>query len=207
MAPPHGVARGRGSAAGLDFRHWLSVIWAQIVDHPDPVEYQLHMVAGTGVDYAEALKCTDPKRLAMYFGKHGSYAAKDYQNTVPELWRIPGAGPGRFWGYWGLAPLIATADLDYADYQLARRIMRRYSARARRWDPGSGRHVWGKQVRTVTARRGRHVDYSTGEVTWRQGRKLTRPAQRFRGGGGFLIVNDGPNMARQLARAIEVCRK
>src|SRR5207249_5060118 len=62
----------------------------------------LPILAGTGVDYAEAHKCSDPKRLAVYFGKHGQYRSKEYQHNVPEAWQAPGKGPGRFWGYWGL---------------------------------------------------------------------------------------------------------
>jgi hypothetical protein len=205
MAPPHGRARGRGSGARLSFTHWLSVVWADVVNHPDPVEYMKHLAAGTAVDYAEALKCSDPKRLAVYFGKHGQYRDKEYQNQVPELWQAPGAGPGRFWGYWGLKPLVAAVDLRPDDYELAARILRRYAERVRVWDKAAGE--W-KYVRAMYGAKGRYaaVDYSTGEIGWRKHRRRSR-VRRFGSCSGFLLVNDGPAMAIQLARAIEVCRK
>jgi hypothetical protein len=204
MAPPHGRARGRGAGGRLSFTHWLSVVWADVVNHPDSVEYMKHLAAGTGVDYAEALRCSDPKRLAVYFGKHGQYRDKEYQNQVPELWQAPGAGPGRFWGYWGLKPLVAAVDLRPDDYELAARILRRYAERVRVWDKAAGE--W-KYVRAMYGTKGRYaaVDYSTGEIGWRKHRRRTR-VRRFGSCSGFLLVNDGPAMATQLARAIEVCR-
>jgi hypothetical protein len=205
MAPPHGRARGRGVGAGLSFTHWLSAVWADVVDHPDAAEYMKHLAAGTGVDHAEALKCSDPKRLAVYFGKHGQYRDKEYQNQVPELWQAPGAGPGRFWGYWGLKLLVAPVELRPDDYVLAARILRRYAERVRVWDKAAGE--W-KYVRAMYGAKGSYaaVDYSTGEIGWRKHRRRTR-VRRFGSCSGFLLVNDGPAMATQLARAIEVCRK
>jgi hypothetical protein len=46
----------------------------------------------------------------------------------------------------------------------------------------------------------------TGEVIWRRRRRRAR-SRRFGQGAGFVIVNDAPAMARQLARAIEVCQR
>jgi hypothetical protein len=208
MAPPHGRARGRGVGAALTFRHWLGVVWPAVVNHPDPVEYMKHMsVTGHSktVDYGEALKCSDPKRLAVYFGKHGQYRDKEYQNRVPELWQAPGAGPGRFWGYWGLKPLVAAVDLRPDDYELAARILRRYAERVRVWDKSAGE--W-KYVRAMYGAKGRYaaVDYVTGEIGWRKHRRRSR-VRRFTSCSGFLLVNDGPAMAEQLARAIRVCRQ
>jgi hypothetical protein len=203
MVPPHGQAAGRGTGAGLAFRHWLSVVWADVVDHPDPVEYQKHLVAGTGVDFVEAHKCTDPKRLAVYFGKHGQYRSKEYQHIVPAAWQAPGKGPGRFWGYWGLKPLAVAVELSGNDYILAARIVRRWSSRTRVWDRKAC--DW-KYVRTMTPAkpRWRDVDRETGEVVWRKRRRRVR-VRRFASGSGFVVVNDAPALARQLARAIEVC--
>jgi hypothetical protein len=204
MAPPHGRARGRGVGAGLSFTHWLSAVWADVVDHPDAVEYMKHLAAGTGVDHVEALKCSDPKRLAVYFGKHGQYRDKEYQNQVPEAWQAPGKGPGRFWGYWGLKPLVAAVELRPGDYELAARILRRYAERARVWDKAAGE--W-KYVRAMYGAKGSYaaVDYATGEIGWRKHRRRSR-VRRFTSCSGFLLVNNGPAMATQLARAIEVCR-
>jgi hypothetical protein len=205
MAPPHGRARGRGAGAGLTFKHWLSAVWADVVDHPDPVEYMKHLGAGTNVDYAEALKCSDPKRLAIYFGKHGQYRTKEYQHIVPELWQAPGAGPGRFWGYWGLKPLVAAVDMRPDDYEFAARTLRRYAERVRVWDKAAGAWVTARAMRPVKGQY-RVVDYETGEIGWRKHRRRSR-VRRFGSCSGFLLVNDAPAMATELARAIRVCRQ
>lgn len=194
MAPPTGRSAGDlRSTPGLPFRDWLSIAWARIVNHPDPAEYRKHLAAGTQVKFGEGLKCSDPKRLAVYFGKHGAYREKEYQNTVPDDW----GSVGRFWGFWGLKPLAATADMAPDDYQLAKRIMRRYSARVQTRDG------WQKSVGQVDVWR-RRIDYQTGEVVYRR-RRATRPVRRFTGKGGFLIVNNGPQVAAELARALQVC--
>jgi hypothetical protein len=203
MVPPHGVARGRGVGAGLAFRHWLSVVWADVVDHPDPVEYQKHLEAGTGVDYEKSLRCTDAKRLAVYFGKHGQYRDKEYQHVVPEAWRAAGKGPGRFWGYWGLRVLAVAAELTGENYQLAARILRRYASRVRVWDDSAGRWKYTRLMSPAKPLR-KDVDEVTGEVVWRRRRRRVR-VRRFASGSGFLLVNDGPAIARQLARALAVC--
>jgi len=246
MVPPHGKARGRGVGAGLTFRHWLGVVWPAVVNHPDPVEYMKHMsVTGhpDSVDYAEALKCKDPKSTAVYFGKHGSYRDKEYQNRVPELWQEPGKGPGRFWGYWGLKPLVAAVELRPDDYVLAARILRRYAERVRVWDKTAGE--W-KYVRAMYGAKGRYevagppgrparddwlrvlvrpapfvafgvvVDKNSQVkqaaegaqvAVWRKHRRRSRVRRFANNGSGFLLVNDGPAMAHQLARAIKVCRQ
>lgn len=204
MAPPHGRARGRGVGAGLVFRHWLSAVWADVVNHPDAVEYMKHLSAGTAVDYAEALKCEDPKRLAIYFGKHGQYRTKEYQHIVPEPWQAPGKGPGRFWGYWGMKPLVQPVNMRPGDYKMAARILRRYSERTRVWDKSAGQWQWTRTMASVKGKR-KDVDLDTGEVIWRKHRRRMR-VRRFASGSGFLLANDAPGLAVQLARALEVCR-
>jgi hypothetical protein len=216
MYPPHGRAPGRGVGAGLSFHHWLSVVWADIVDHPDPAEYQKHLAAGTAVDVDTALKCTDPRRLITYFSKHGQYRDKEYQHIVPEPWRESGAGPGRFWGYWGLRHADVPVELAGDDYLLATRILRRYAARSRiracnvagQPCPGQVHESacgW-RYVRPMAAVKAlrRDVDESTGEVIWRKRRRRAR-VRRFTSGAGFMLVNDAPALAHQLARAISVC--
>lgn len=192
---------------GLPYREWLSLVWAEIVNHPDPEQFQNHLKAGTAVDYAEGMRTSDPKRLALYFAKHGTYSAKEYQHTVPEEWREPGKGPGRFWGYRGksLKPLTAAVEIDWDEYQLISRTLRRLSRRAQIWDPTTGRHRWVKAMRQVKVPRGIKVDTETGEVTYRQMRTVRRPVQRFSRTSGFLCVNDGPAMARILSRLRETC--
>jgi hypothetical protein len=205
MCPPHGLARGRGVGAGLSFMHWLSAVWADVVNDPDPVRYMDHLKVGTQVDYKEALKCKDPKSISTYFGKHGQFASKEYQHIVPEAWREPGKGPGRFWGYWGLKPLVVAVEMTPDDYKLAARIMRRYAERTRVWDRSAGEWV---TTRTMRPGKGRYkvIDYETGEIIWRKHRRRSR-VRRFSNGSGFQVVNDGPALANQLARAIKVCRK
>jgi hypothetical protein len=222
MAPPHGCARGRGVGAGLSFHRWLSVVWADVVDHQDPAEYMKHLEAGTNVNYAEALKCSDPKRLAVYFGKHGVYRDKEYQHIVPKAWQAPGAGPGRFWGYWGVKPLAVAAELTGDNYILAARIMRRWSAHIQVWsctmsragrraEPCRGpvhkpacRLVW-TRVMTPGKPLAKDVDEMTGERLWRKRRRRVRVRRFGQNGSGFLLVNDAPAVARQLARALQVC--
>ncbi|MEW2202636.1 rolling circle replication-associated protein, partial [Streptomyces griseus] len=132
VVPPHGKAgerrTGRQRTAvgdGLSFKQWLSIVWADIVAHPDPVERMKHEAAGTGLDFAEGLKATDPKRVAVYFLKHGGASAKEYQHIVPEAWQAPGKGPGRFWGYWGLERVTAGREVDPATAIKAVRLLRR----------------------------------------------------------------------------------
>lgn len=204
-APPHGLADGRGVGAGLTFRHWLSAVWADVVGHPDAIEYMKHLAAGTGIDYSTALKCADPKRLAVYFGKHGQYRDKEYQHVVPVQWQEPGKGPGRFWGYWGLKPLVAAVDLRPNDYVLAARIMRRYASRIKVFDRATNSWKYTRAMYPVKGVR-KDVDLVTGEVVWRRHRRRSR-VRRFGSTSGFLLVNDGPAIATQLARAIEVCRQ
>jgi hypothetical protein len=49
------------------FRRRLSITWADIVAHPDTGERRKYRAAGTGVDYAESIRLTDPRRMAVYF--------------------------------------------------------------------------------------------------------------------------------------------
>jgi len=62
------------------------VTWAEIVAHPDPEHRRRHRAAGTGVDYAEGIKLTDPRRMAVYFAKYGTSGGKEYQHRVPDEW-------------------------------------------------------------------------------------------------------------------------
>ena len=63
--PPMGFTTITDPATGarrvVDFKTWLSITWADIVNHPDPEERRKHRAAGTGVDYAEGIKLTDPR--------------------------------------------------------------------------------------------------------------------------------------------------
>nr|WP_277244109.1 hypothetical protein [Mycolicibacterium obuense] len=123
MAPP--ISPGR---SGRGFAKWLSETWAQVVDHPDCEQKARHRLAGTAIDVRNGLKACDPKRLAIYITKHSSpslHGDKEYQRVVPELWRQPGHGPGRFWGVYGLKKAIAVVEVTQDAYLAARRIVRR----------------------------------------------------------------------------------
>lgn len=191
--PPHGRAgelrrmtRVRRRAAvgdGLPFREWLSAVWADIVGHPDPEERRRHLAAGTGVDFAEGMRASDPRRLAVYFTKHGTYRDKEYQHEVPEAWRRPGHGPGRFWGYWGLKVATAAVELDWDHYVTLARTLRRYAR-----SQGA--------LAVVAVRR---VDRRTGVV---RERRVRRRVRRLRHQAGFLVVRDGPSLAAALARLL-----
>src|SRR5699024_855361 len=126
IRPPHERSRIDNRTWGA----WVSWHWADIVAHPDPEQRHRHWKAGTGMDWNEGLRATDPKRVAVYFTKHGGASGKEYQHCVPQRWREPGQGPGRFWGYWGLKPRYATTAVTTSVGILAGRIIRRYSRAA-----------------------------------------------------------------------------
>jgi hypothetical protein len=178
------------------FRDWLSAAWTSILDPAwcgrpcweagagACCEYGRSRRAGTGIDYLRGGRCFDPKRAAVYFSKHGGAAGgKEYQHDVPELWQQPGAGPGRFWGYRGLVPVVASAELEWEEYVQLRRTLRRWAKQS-----GNSRRV----VRLL-------VD-SNGVVSYRTRRRKGVQSFTSRGmTGGTVLVNDGPAFASALA--------
>lgn len=196
MTPPHGTSKD-----GLIFREWLSRTWADVVAHPEPDEYARHVRAGTGVDYAEGQRARDPKRVGVYFSKHASFAAKEYQHVVPVEWEEPGNTPGRFWGYWGLRKKTVVVEVEPAVAVIAGRTLRRWAAAQRVTH----------EVTRPRVRRGRAVS-AYQEVVGLAGklllesqeptryRKTRTRARRMRSNRGFVMVNSGPEMASQLAR-------
>jgi hypothetical protein len=187
---------------GLPFNRWLSVTWADIVAHPDPVQRAKHESAGTNVSYREGMRCADPKRLAVYFTKHGQWASKGYQHRVPDQWREQGKGPGRFWGYWGLRPCRAVVELRKSEHLLVSRTLRHLSERSYRWNREVGRLEVVRATREVTVTR-RRVDQQTGAVTSARRRKVRRPVRRLKYHRGFVCVNDAPALAVSLARLLQ----
>jgi hypothetical protein len=186
------------------FRAWLSATWAGVVGHPDPEEFRRHLLAGTGVDYQEGLRSRDPRRLAVYFAKHGSYSAKEYQHDVPAQWQEKGCGPGRFWGYWGLKPAIAVVDVAPEVGVQAARVLRRWSAAQ-----GTTRQVFAPRDKN-----GR-VQSAYPEVIGLAGRMLLsshpvrrrrvrRRVKRMKRGRGWVLLNDAPSVASELARFVSV---
>jgi len=186
------------------FAQWLSETWAQIVDHPDPVQKARHHLAGTAIDVRGGLRACDPKRLAIYFAKHSSpnlHGDKEYQHIVPELWRQPGRGPGRFWGVYGLKKAMAIVEVAQDAYLAARRIVRRWSRNQAVYGDSTDRFPTAVVPRMVT-RSIPHTDRQTGVVKFRRVRRRRTLCGRGGLAGGYALVNDGPNFAAQLARAI-----
>lgn len=199
MAPPHGLGR-----SGRTFRVWLSRTWADIVDHPDLVQRARHVAAGTAVDVLNGLRAYDPKRLAIYFTKHSSPNSgsdKEYQHTVPELWRQPGRGPGRFWGVHGLEKATVVAEVRQDAYVLARRTLRRWS-RSQAVFGNPDDHYPSTTVPRMARVRVRRVDSRTGRVRYRWVRRRRPLCSQGGLAGGYALVNDGPGFAAGLAAAL-----
>ncbi len=110
MTPPAGVAQGMYP---FEFRHWLSMAWARAVGAKGEDRLK-HEKAGTGVDYVgEAYR--NPRLIAKYFGKHGTFNAKEYQNQMPMLWLDAidrGESGIQFWGVWGLKKAVGVLQLS-----------------------------------------------------------------------------------------------
>ncbi|UQX10651.1 rolling circle replication-associated protein [Candidatus Mycobacterium methanotrophicum] len=199
MAPPTSPGR-----SGRGFAHWLSESWAQVVDHPDAEQKARHLLAGTAIDVRNGLKACDPKRLAIYFIKHSSpnlHGDKEYQHIVPELWRQPGRGPGRFWGVYGLKKAIAVVDVAQDAYLAARRIVRRWSRNQAVYGNSSTRFPTAVVPRTAT-RLVPRLCSDTCIVVHRRVRRRRILCNQGGLAGGYALVNDGPGFAAQLARGL-----
>jgi hypothetical protein len=199
MAPPHTVGR-----SGRKFRDWLSHVWTDIVAHPDPEQRARHLLAGTAVDVLNGLRACDPKRLAIYFTKHSSpnqLGDKEYQHIVPDSWRKPGHGPGRFWGVHGLQRATVVVEIAQDAYLTARRIIRRWSRSQGVYGNVASRFPT-KVVPRTAYRMIRRADSQTGRVKHR--RVCRRRLLCTQGGlaGGYVLVNDGPAFASQLAAVL-----
>jgi hypothetical protein len=154
--------------------------------------------AGTGVDQAEGVRARDPRRLQEYFLKESLGSGKEYQNEPPPEWW--GASVGRFWGVCGLEEAVACVDLDPRDYGVLWRAAARVRlANAMAPAPGSPPKSSGLprvMLPAMRSARVERVDSRTGVVRTRSVRR------RFRlyAGAGFILVNDGPAFAAQLAK-------
>ncbi|GJF07401.1 hypothetical protein PSD17_63480 [Pseudonocardia sp. D17] len=201
-----------GQPVRVDFKRWLSIVWAEIVGHPDPEEHRKHLLAGTGVDYGQGLKLTDPRRMAVYFAKYGAAATgKEYQHRVPREWvdtvlvcsscgvehdqaldECPGCGcpdadvveRGSAGRFWGYRGL----NRALAIRQVTPDVGIAAGRIARRWYRAKG------LTKQVTVQR---VEQATGRVTYR---RSTVRKRLFAHGRGFVCVNDGAAFASQLAR-------
>ncbi|OKH76817.1 hypothetical protein EB72_22860 [Mycobacterium sp. SWH-M1] len=199
MTPP--ISPGR---SGRGFAQWLSETWNQVVDHPDAEQKARHRLAGTAVDVRNGLKACDPKRLAIYFTKHSSpntNGDKEYQHIVPEPWREPGRGPGRFWGVYGLKKAVSVVEVGQDAYLAARRIVRRWS-RSQAVYGDSGSHFPTAVVPRTAARLVPRAGRDSGRVTHRRVRRRRTLCDQGGLAGGYALVNDGPSFASQLASAL-----
>jgi len=199
MAPP--MSPG---CSGRGFAQWLSETWAEVVDHPDAEQKARHRLAGTAIDVRNGLKACDPKRLAIYFTKHSSPnldGDKEYQHIVPELWRQPGRGPGRFWGVYGLKKAIAVVEIGQNAYLAARRIVRRWSRNQAAYGDSANHFPTAVVPRTATVLVPR-VDRETGTVQYRRVHRRRHLCNQGGLAGGYALVNDAPAFAAQLACAI-----
>jgi hypothetical protein len=98
-----------------------------------------------------------------------------------------GGGPGRFWGYRGLRPVLAIRQVSPAVGIAAGRVLRRwYHAK--------------RLTKRITVQR---VDRATGRIHYRRCRKRKQLLIHNR---GFIIVNDGPAVASQLAKYLNGVR-
>lgn len=175
----------------------ISEAWARIVG-AEGDERAKHLRAGTRIDFSHGARCSDPVRLATYFAKHGSPTVgsrKEYQHDVPDEWTVEGAGPGRFWGVRGVPRVVAEVPIARDDALAMLRIVKRWS------------HAQGRVYRQA---RRKQIDKTTGEISWRRpvSRRWVIAHNAGAGSSGqctlagrFVLVNDGPGFAAQLARA------
>lgn len=171
---------------GESVQEWVSRAWFEIVDSADPK----HLVAGTGIDWAEGLRSVDPVRVARYFSGHAAPSGrsrKEYQNVAPDVW-LDNGSVGRFWGFWGLVPAESTVELSKADLVEVRRVLRRLDRSRRR-------------TKVVTVRR---VRRSTGEFYVRRVRRrsVLGHLAAAEPTGASLFANDAPSVALALSRLI-----
>ena len=120
---------------------------------------------------------------------------------MPEQWRQPGRGPGRFWGVYGLKKAIAVVEVAQDAYLTARRILRRWLRNQAVFGDSGSRFPTAVVPRTAV-RLVPRMNRDIGVVKYRKVRR--RRALCNHGGlaGGYALVNDGPAFAAQLARAI-----
>lgn len=170
------------------FVDWLSESWADVVDHPDDEQRARHVAAGTGLDFAEGARCSDPKRLAVYFTRHNAKGgrSKAYQHRVPDAW----TDAGRWWGTWGVGRINYEAPVTEQELVEVKRLLRR-------WVRSSGR---------VTPRRVRRGVSPSGVVRHRWVTRRYEIRSLSQSLGGFVIANDGPALAAMLSRYLEAFR-
>lgn len=194
-------------AERYEFPEWASRAWADAVRHPDPDQRRKNERAGAAVDYDELSNYSDPKRIGIYFAKHGLFADKEYQNVMPKLWR-EAEGGARYWGYWVVKPMVVSKDVHEA---LIMHIIRHLRALA-------DRAAYSRVVTATWTRVYEEVEKvpdgalfgTDGEIfgtvriaSHRLGqrkRKVKRRVKRWRNRCGFEVVNDSLEYVADIAR-------
>jgi hypothetical protein len=171
-------------SAMADFRLWVRAAWASIVDAPG-LDRMKHETQGVNVDRPDR-PMTDPKRIGVYFNKHGQWGSKEYQNRPPQEWidaAENGLSVGRFWGYWKLERSEVPVLVSGGEAVAAARMLRRWQRHSR-------------YTRDTTVAR---IDVRTGTLRYR---KVKRKVTRMGSTAGFVSVNDGPTVAFMIERVI-----
>lgn len=139
---------------------------------------------------------SDHRRIAAYFNKHAAKTddGKEYQHDVPEAWQAHGAGPGRFWGYWGLRRAVESVRILERDAFAIRRQLRNVAQ-------GRNAAVQLDKLRHagVPIGRGRVERLEVGRMDGRQRRecrKLRARRERFEAAGERLAPADSERLAR-----------
>lgn len=179
----HALMKVPGMVGNSTFEDWLRSAWAEVVDAPGSIERKKHEAHGADVTLAGTW-CSTPRGVSVYFLKHSAKTTdgKEYQHTVPRQWRAEGAGPGRFWGMWGLTRAVATVVVSREDFYATRRMMR-----------GVQR---GRDARMAIIRA--HAQGSAGVNFPR----LRRRSLADSAGGGWVLVNDGVTLAASVGRML-----
>jgi hypothetical protein len=226
----HALMRVPALVGAYTFEEWLSWTWAEVVNHPDPEEKAKHLRAGTGVDFS-GKDFSDPRRISLYFLGHSAKTTdgKEYQHLVPDAWKEPGKGPGRFWGNPGLTSASREILVTERDAVQVARMLRKVK-RARAWTV----QVLRERGKLDVGQRHTHNTFAT-EVRRNAGRKRGRAAHRTHnarlaaaaaargevaawqprfvpsslgaGGyavGGWVLVNDGLQLGLDTARLFEL---
>jgi hypothetical protein len=135
----------------------------------------------------------------VYFGKHGRFKDKEYQNIPPHEWQDDVT---RFWGHPGLKRIVESVEVSPAEAVEIRRLFRRM--------------VHAKQVRMkVTVSRlvrPEVTDADSGEILVEE--KCRRRTSHVRmelprggfPGSGYVLLNDGPEMMGYVKRYLDLLR-
>lgn len=199
----------RGAHTGrFGFRDWLSRVWSQVIfkGHDEPpvpfsdagwlVERAQGQQNGVDVEMDVTGRYADPKRVGVYFAKHGLWE-KEYQNHAPEIWKAAiadGERGANFWGLWVVRPLIVSKEIRES---LISSIVKHLRAL-------SDRDSYSQMTRWVKG----GYNPRTGEIWEPRQRKrpVRRRVKRWRNrmGYGFELFNDPLVRLPDIARLIRL---